>query len=146
VLAESGLDRARAAAPRLASGAWIAAVALLFLKSSALFRHPDGALPGFARWPLMTEARWIEGALAPAAALAAEGDTFVFEGFRPMDRVSWRFQMSAPRRIETANPFAPSTTPPPGAWIVSLEKRDGLDCLEVRPPLRPAWTNCREAP
>jgi hypothetical protein len=139
---ESGMTRARAAAPRLSACAWIVAGSLLFFKTAALFRHPDGSRRVFSRWPLMAEARWLEGVLAPAAASAAAGDVFVFNGFRTVDRVPWRFQLLAAREVDVA---ADGASPRDG-WTVALRSEDRRECVDVRPPAAAAWIGCRELP
>ncbi|MFI5350976.1 MAG: hypothetical protein ACHQ2Z_15625, partial [Elusimicrobiota bacterium] len=144
-LIENGLARARAASPNLAAAVWIAAASLLFLKTSALFRRPDGDRRVFARWPLMAEAEWLERALAPAASAAAAGDVFVFTGFRPADRAPWRFQLLAPRRIEAYGAAVPAGRAL-GAWAVALRENSVRQCLDVKPPAGSGWTDCREMP
>jgi hypothetical protein len=143
VALESGLGRARAASPRLAAGAWLAAGSLLFVRTAALFRHPDGSRRVFARWPLMSEARRLERALEPAAAAAAPGDVFVFSGFSPADRAPWRLQLLAARPVEAFGADAPSA-PAEGRWAVV--RRDGGECVDVRPPSGRAWADCAGTP
>ena len=144
-LLEIALERSRARTPNLAAAIWIAAASLLFLKTAALFRRPDAARRVFMRWPLLAEARWLEGALAPAASAAAAGDVFVFTGFRAADRAPWRFQLQAPRRVDAFGEEAPAGLAP-GAWTVALLRNDaGQECLDVHPPSGSGWTNCREA-
>ncbi|HXT00261.1 MAG TPA: hypothetical protein VN915_06275 [Elusimicrobiota bacterium] len=140
---ESALGLARAASPKLAAGVWLAAASLLFVRTAALFRHPDGGRRVFARWPLMAEARRLERALAPAAAAAAPGDVFVFSGFRAEDRAPWRLQLLAADGVQARADDAPAG-PAAGRWSVAL--RAGASCVDVRPPTGAAWSACGEAP
>jgi hypothetical protein len=143
VAIERTLALARAASPKLAAGAWLAAASLMFVKTAAVFRHPDGGRRVFARWPLMADARRLERALEPASAAAAPGDVFVFTDFDPADRAPWRLRLLAAKDLDARGEDG-AAGPAAGRWNVAL--RAGGSCVEVRPPSGSAWSDCGEAP